>query len=539
MSSKQSSASKRRRADAPSRLNSGGTEVDDLHVVMAEMKSQLESLQQWKLSAEERLLRLEAQNERLGKRLEEDRIRDGVDTMTSISSVARVAKARHDKLQQQCAFLDRKCTALEETLIEDVLRDPDWRYTEPYPNIDFEELGYENDDNPYIDIRNAVLSLRSERLELLRETDIEVGNISDPVLVNNDEMAPHWRQLADAIRLRYPMGQTDADRSLCCNTISFMNVKLPRYMAKALALKNFGKLTLSNNHFDPVWKGYQFILDVLMKSASLRELVWDRNEISDERFGRVIENHNVLTSITISRSCTDSATGTSLFRSILNVSLCNTDLTKIYMDSNYIEIGGEAFLSDHITKNTPLRCLSLMGNRLNDHDALQIAQALKKNCNLMELNLENNLITNGGYSAIRRAIWAEDLTFNELYHCNHVCVFKPRAAEDKNFYADKHFLRNNSMSRAAGVKARAKDNLSAKVIYAFKNKISTNSLVSSLQTEFGNASLKLTPYILKAIHHYYTTHPVSISFEKRVLDTFIGVLRVWMVPEMYDRSCVE
>ena len=497
MSGTQSTASKRRRADSP-KPSSDGAAAEDLYGVMTEMKSQLESLQQWKVSAEERL----------------------------------------DRLQQQCAFLDKKCIALEESLIDHALRDPDWEYPEPEPDIDFEELGFEEGYNPFADIQNATISLMKSSLEERVGLGFEIGIVEDPVLMDDDEMMPHWRQLADAIRLMFPMRKADVSggRLLFPRRVSLVNVQIPRVvqvaMAKALALKNFEKLTLINNHFDPVRGGEYFVRDILMNNASLKELFWDRNEILDAGFGRAIEKYNVLESITISRSCTDRATGMSLLRSILNASLCNANLTRIDLESNCIETGGDALLSDYISKNTPLQYLNLKGNRLNYDDALEIAQALHSNCNLIELNLENNWITNDGYNTIRRAMWSGDLTFSELYHCNHVCEFRPHA----DFEADGlPAVSNNTMS-ASGTDAieRAKDNLSAKIVSAFKDKISTNSLVSSLQMEFGDASLKLTPYILKAIHYYYTDHPATISFRMRVLGACFGLLRAWMVPEMYN-----
>ena len=118
------------------------------------------------------------------------------------------------------------------------------------------------------------------------------------------------------------------------------------------------------------------------------------------RFGSLIKAHRGLTSITVSSSCANSATGTSLLRTILDASICNTNLTKIDLASNNIETGAGTILHDYISKDTHLRMLSLKGNKLNDSDALQIAQALKKNSNLMELNLESNQITNDGYSTI-------------------------------------------------------------------------------------------------------------------------------------------
>ena len=199
-------------------------------------------------------------------------------------------------------------------------------------------------------------------------------------------------------------------------------------------------------------------------------------------------------------------------------------------------------MSDYISKDTPLQRLSLKGNKLNDSDALQIAQALKKNCNLMWLNLESNEITNDGYSIIRRTFWSDDLTFNELYHCNHVCCLKP--------YADQNSMISNSSRSNKGFhcysisEARAlgaKDSLSRKIVETFKNKISDNSLLPGLQSEFGKDAFKLAPYILKSIRYYYIDYWVSICYRwdadgKGALGAYFEMIRGWIMPEMYDRG---
>ncbi|EJK60829.1 hypothetical protein THAOC_18760 [Thalassiosira oceanica] len=411
MSSEQPSKKLRSGSGAPSTGGEAAT-IPDLCNVVAAMKSQLESFREWKVSAEERLERLETQNVLLGRRcgrLEEERDA-ALSQLSATSAAVESIKAGHDRLKQQCDYVDNKCSALQESLNDSVLRDPDWEYPEPDPDINFEELGFGEDGNPFTDIRDAAISLWRDSHEKIGSLDIKIGVEDDPALPPG-KMTNHWIQLLKAIRLRYPMGQVDKYAKK--PSISIENISWSAVMggnsdlARALAFKNFGKLTLRNNRFR---QGMCYVLSGLENVPSLNELVWDRNEISNlggggwglKMFGQLSDR------------------GTSLLRVILDASICNANLTKIYLASNNIETGGSTFLSDFISKDTPLRVLSLEGNNLNDDDALQIAQALKKNHHLMELNLESNEITNDGYSAIRRSIWAEGLTFNELYHCNHV-----------------------------------------------------------------------------------------------------------------------
>ncbi|EJK64383.1 hypothetical protein THAOC_14886, partial [Thalassiosira oceanica] len=563
MSSEQPSKKLRSGSGAASTGGEAAT-IPDLCTVVAAMKSQLESFREWKVSAEERLERLESQNELLGRRcgrLEEERDA-ALSQLSATSAAVESIKAGHDRLKQLCDYVDNKCSALQESLSDSVLRDPDWVYPEPDPDINFEELGFGEDGNPFTDIRDAVISLWRDTQEKNGSRDIKIGDEDDPPIPDGiREMSPHWRQLLKAIRLRYPMGQVDkqVDKYAKKPSISIENISWSAVMggdsdlARALAFKNFGKLTLRNNGFR---QGMCYVLSGLENVPNLNELVWVRNEISNPDrgdWGRLIKDHRGLTSITISSSCTDSDRGTSLLRVILNASICNANLTKIDLASNNIETGGSTFLSDYISKDTPLRVLSLKGNNLNDNDTLQIALALKKNHNLMELNLESNEITNEGYSAIRRSIWAEGLTFNEIYHCNHVCCLIPFAEKSYNTSNIKS-LGFEGAVQSCGIsdcEAReyaenaAEGNYCRKIAETVRNKISENSLVSSLQSEFGEDAFKLVPYILESIlwccKDYWenTSNRWSRGDKKGALEVYFDILRGWMMPEMYGRGAKQ
>lgn len=83
----------------------------------------------------------------------------------------------------------------------------------------------------------------------------------------------------------------------------------------------------------------------------------------------------------------------------------------------------------------------------------------------------------------------------------------------------------------------AKDNLSRKIIKTFTNKISDNSLVASLQSEFGEDAYKLAPYILKSIRYHCNDHWEMLGADgKGAMGAYFDMLRGWMMPEMYDRG---
>ena len=102
MSSERSVASDKRRADSSAPSAGGEATTAGLYDVVAVMKAQLESLQHWKLSAEERLRQLESKNELLGERC--GRLEGEKDAALSQLSATSVAvesiESRHDELKQ-------------------------------------------------------------------------------------------------------------------------------------------------------------------------------------------------------------------------------------------------------------------------------------------------------------------------------------------------------------------------------------------------------------------------------------------------------
>ena len=92
-------------------------------------------------------------------------------------------------------------------------------------------------------------------MKKIRNLGIKIGDQRDqhdPVLAYTKEMEPHWKQLLNAIRLRYPTDEYAEKKP----SVPFENMQWSAtilsdeyYLSEALAFNFFGKLTLRNNRF--------------------------------------------------------------------------------------------------------------------------------------------------------------------------------------------------------------------------------------------------------------------------------------------------
>jgi Ran GTPase-activating protein (RanGAP) involved in mRNA processing and transport len=82
----------------------------------------------------------------------------------------------------------------------------------------------------------------------------------------------------------------------------------------------------------------------------------------------------------------------------------NTSLTELNLENNQIGASGGASIAEALKSNTSLTTLNLSWNQIGASGGASIAEALKSNTSLTELNLENNQIEDSGGAAIGEAL---------------------------------------------------------------------------------------------------------------------------------------
>ena len=98
--------------------------------------------------------------------------------------------------------------------------------------------------------------------------------------------------------------------------------------------------------------------------------------------------------------------------------ILQSDIKYINLSNNTIDSLGAAKIVEYLEGDPAIELLSLGRNRLNDNDAILISQALKRNTNLLSINLHSNNITSIGVKALLTCIF-DSSSLNAIAESNH------------------------------------------------------------------------------------------------------------------------
>ena len=180
---------------------------------------------------------------------------------------------------------------------------------------------------------------------------------------------------------------------------------------------------LFRNNFSDAREGIEFAVDRIKDNRNMSRFMWSSNRIdSIEDVNYLVEaivTHPSITTIRLDHSFGEYINGHDVLRTLLT---CGKTFSMIQMSGNNVRTGGSTLLSDYLASNHLLGELYLTKNGLNDADALLIACALKHNTNLHDLHLDDNLFTETGRDALKKAVY-DYTSLNSTVDCNHTyCV---------------------------------------------------------------------------------------------------------------------
>ena len=170
--------------------------------------------------------------------------------------------------------------------------------------------------------------------------------------------------------------------------------------------------------------------------------------------------------------------------------------------------GGHSALFDIVKLHPNLDWLCLDGNKLNDNDAIHLADALRHNSTLDMLGLNGNEFTCLGEDVLKKAIY-DDSSLNAVSDSNHVCSIHAFGCSSLTNYVKGRYnvYRNEGDWQVddSGFKKMTYDPKQSRARKNFhlleeRHKESTN--VHHLETEMGGPTLKVVPRALAAIQVY-------------------------------------
>ncbi|EJK57832.1 hypothetical protein THAOC_22088 [Thalassiosira oceanica] len=214
------------------------------------------------------------------------------------------------------------------------------------------------------------------------------------IILHNDALLSHFKELAGAIQLSNKIQRIDID-----------NIELHPSALEILYPAMEGRMTKIDMRRiifpgPNVVKCYKIIASSIRRNHALETLKWYSNRIpSDEHADLLIKSiidnwsiENVLLANCFNQS------GANGCRALAALMASGRSFQELDFSEN--SLWGVDDVATALATNPQLDRLWICGNELNDRDAELIAQALKQNTNLQELNLGDSNMTRTGFEKI-------------------------------------------------------------------------------------------------------------------------------------------
>ena len=309
-------ASKKRRVDADNNIN-GGSAAGGVEDIIAEMKVHMTRMQNEMNGMRERLSQM-------------------------------------DELDEKNKYLEARCSSLERSF-KMLVKEQKWEYSAPYiPDSHWEERGFDED---YIaemkqflrQIKQVTCALRNDKVD---DKDISVGEDSDILLLHDDLLLPHWKELANAMQLYQEEEPLE---------ITIYNLQLPAsvidLLKPVLNQKSIKYINLKNNSFANTRDGIEFAVEVMESNEMMQTFYWTSNTINSMDDARylvdAIFRHPSIDKIRLDHCFGDDVNVYDVLCSLLT---SNKNFFSIDFDRNNIRTGGGGtVLSDYLATNPPLK----------------------------------------------------------------------------------------------------------------------------------------------------------------------------------------
>ncbi len=448
-----------------------------------------------------------------------------LDRMEDIMMRVEEKLATVSSLESRCEELEKKCSSLENKLEstsqstrehqehidktlkyhEMMIRNQNWKYSAPVFTMDELLDDFYDDAADYI--HRTSQSLKTSTVAMRRgdfpDTDVNGAKgislcMSDdyPIFGDdgkflNNELSPHWREFAAALKDFKPAFDVLPDgfeTYISFNSVQ-LNQEMTQLIKEALINAPFKSFCLEDNyHFHG---GMSTIADMMGNIKYLQKLdLWhiqdmDRNDIA--KLCSAILSHPSLVDVSL-EGCFTNRLGDVMLHSLLT----GTDelkLEKLSMPRNNLLRSQTGFnactlLSDYLATNPRLKELDLMENCLNDNHAALIANALSSNTSLRYLRIDENRVGKVGAEALCRAI-CDESSLNSIADSNHTCYIESDEVMRVQVMGDNE--------------SKVREDNRARKIYGLLS--SRNETMSNVQ-DFGDIDVKLLPNLLEAVQKY-------------------------------------
>lgn len=289
----------------------------------------------------------------------------------------------------------------------------------------------------------------------------------------------------------------------------------------ALATKIVRHLRLGGNNFAVASDGIKFTTEFIRNNRRLEEFCWIDNPIENANQAndilKVVVSHPTLHTISLENSLGPSANAYCVLCLLV---ASNKNILKIDLKSSNVVANGRIDLPEILSTNPPLQTLRLSNNNLVDDDAVLIADSLKRNINLREIDLQENDFTTVGWDALDSAVF-DSTCLNSMADCNHTC-----------------WIVGYGLSVSRNRRSNPNLNRGWKLGYLLSAKCHGGTISNDLHLEFGDDSATFVPMVLECVQLYSGYFDPLSQQPAKWLFIIYEILRGWkVVPELLgDRS---
>ena len=187
-------------------------------------------------------------------------------------------------------------------------------------------------------------------------------------------------------------------------------------------------------------------------------------------------------------------------------------------------------IANALRQNTNLRDLNLARNDITDVGCSAFADLLGRNSRLRILSLGGNAISFDGWDSMKNAVFNSS-DFNSLASSNHTCQVLGMPGENlPHSHPDCSRTFNNKLSLSKS------GNWNQKIYSLLSNRNEKGSNAFHLDIELGDDYLKLVPKVLEILARFRGGRTMELAEAVPPLSIMFELLRDWKMPLLFDVS---
>ena len=240
-------------------------------------------------------------------------------------------------------------------------------------------------------------------------------------------------------------------------------------------------------------EGIEFALEIMQSQKKILGCSYDRNPVDNgldcQRLVDAIVSHPNISTVYLKGLCGREINGHDYLVNLLS----KDEMERVDFTDCGVNTDGQSTLFDVIKLHRNLVWLCLDDNKLNDMDAIHLADALRHNRTLKTLQLcWGNKFTRSGKDALKKAVY-DDSSLNAVADSNHVCTI--------NGLGFTHYY-NNFILSCEDEKKEQKLLRAGKIFLLLRERNKQGTNVYHLEAEMGQTMLKVVPLALAAVQIY-------------------------------------